>query len=211
MSNTNLTEVVSIIDSSSSMCFLTDETIAGFNKFLNEQKEIEGDVNFSLITFSSEYKYLYDNTPIQNVKDLTRKEYDPHGFTAMNDAIGMAIDTVGKRLSNIDDKDRPQKVIFLIITDGQENSSKEYTTEKVSKMVKHQQDVYSWEFIFLGANIDVKKTANVYGFKGSKSATYNQSMEGTKDLFRSMSTALATERCTSDVATYDLQSMVDKN
>jgi uncharacterized protein YegL len=194
MTRPNFTEIVAIIDKSTSMDFMTKETIAGFNKFLKEQKKVDGDANLSLILFNDQTEYLYDNVPIKKVKKLSEKTYRADGMTAMNDAVGSAIDKLGNRLSKMEDHERPSNIVVLIITDGQENSSREYETSKIKEMITTQQNIYSWEFIFLGANIDVDKYAADYGFSKGKFASYNQTSKGTTAVFDSMSMACSTER-----------------
>jgi uncharacterized protein YegL len=194
MTRPNFTEIIAIIDRSGSMQSLTPETISGYNSFLKEQKEIEDETNISLVLFNHTHEYIYDNVPIKKVKKLKKQIYMAHGMTAMNDAIGTAITTAGARLAKMEEHERPSKVIVLIITDGQENSSREYRTSQIKEMIDKQQNTYSWEFIFLGANIDVDQYAADYGFKAGKFAMYDQSSKGTTAVFDSMSTAVTNER-----------------
>jgi uncharacterized protein YegL len=195
MTRPNYTEIIAIIDRSASMGSLTTETVSGYNSFLKEQKEIEDETNLSLVLFNDRHEYIYDNVPIKKVKKLSKKIYMPHGMTAMNDAIGTAITKAGARLAKMEEHERPSKVIVLIITDGQENSSREYrSSSQIKEMIDKQQNTYSWEFIFLGANIDVDQYAADYGFKAGKFAQYNQTSKGTTAVFDSLSTAVVNAR-----------------
>lgn len=219
MTKENLTEVIAVIDRSGSMGFLTESTIKGYNEFVKNQKKLEDDCNISLILFNEKAEYIYDNVPLTRVKKLTTKVYNPGGTTAMNDAIGLAINATGKRLSKMDECDRPSKVIVLIITDGHENSSTDYTTSQIREMIDIQQNTFSWEFIFLGANINVEQVSKEYGFKSGKYATYSADVKGTTALYTSVSNAVSNERgftpdgsrgiSPADI-TYDLQTEVTK-
>ena len=131
---------------------------------------------------------------IQSVPELNETTYYPNGMTAMNDGIGVAIDKAGERLSKTKEEDRPSKVIVLIITDGDENYSKEYTGTKIKEMIDTQQNTFNWEFIFLGANVNVEQIAKDYGFKEGKFASYNQTVKGTLATFDSMTMAVTSER-----------------
>jgi uncharacterized protein YegL len=150
----DLTEIVFILDESGSMSSVKTDTIGGFNEFIESQKKIKGEVQFTFIKFSDYYNVVNDGTPLENVSPLNDETYAPSFSTALLDAVGKAIDSLGNRLSNTPEDQRPEKVLVAVLTDGQENASSEYDTKKVLNMVKHQRDKYNWEFIFLGADID---------------------------------------------------------
>ena len=128
--NKNLTEMVFILDMSGSMSHLTDDTIGGYNSLLNEQKKQEGDANVTTVLFDDRYILLHDRKNIKKVKELTTKDYMPCGRTAMLDAVGKTIVSVGQKLAAMKEEDRPCNVVVTIITDGMENSSVEYTWDK---------------------------------------------------------------------------------
>lgn len=150
----DLTEIAIILDESGSMSDCKNDTIGGVNEFLTTQQKIKGEANLTLIKFSNYYKVINDCTPIANVTLLNSENYTPSASTSLLDAVGKTINTIGNRLSKTDESDRPEKVIMLIVTDGEENSSTEFTRKQISDMVKHQKDVYKWEFVFIGADID---------------------------------------------------------
>jgi len=178
MSKKNLTEIVAIIDRSGSMSILTNDAIGGFNTFLNEQKKVPGDANFTLVLFDDKYDLVHDGKGINDVPDLNDKTYVPRGSTALLDAIGKTITTVGERLSNTQEDQKPEKVIVAILTDGEENASKEYKRKHILDMINHQRDKYSWEFIFLAANQDAIQEGMKFGIHAHDSVTWTASSVG---------------------------------
>lgn len=161
--NKNLTEVVLIVDESGSMQFMRNDTIGHINKFISEQKALPGEANFTLVFFDDKYRVIFDGKNIKDVTQITERDYSPTGSTALRDAVGKTINSVGNRLKDMNESDRPEKIIFAILTDGQENSSKEFTQEQLKNMITHQESKYSWKFLFLAENIDSKATAINYG------------------------------------------------
>lgn len=182
----NLTEMVFILDRSGSMNRLTDDTIGGFNSMIASQKEQDGEAYVTTVLFDDEYEVLHDHVNIQDIKEITRRDYYARGCTALLDAVGKTINLVGQRLSETPEEERPEKVIFVITTDGMENSSKEFTKSKVKEMIEHQQDVYSWTFMFLGANIDAVKEGTDLGIKSKFSKTYTASDIGTQSVYKAV-------------------------
>ena len=173
-----LSELIFILDKSGSMSSLTDDVIGGFNSLIEKQKEEEGEAYVSTILFDHEIEILHNHINITEITPITNKEYEPGGMTALLDAIGSTIDSVGKRLSETPEDERPEKVIIAITTDGMENSSKEYTKAQVKEKIEHQQDKYSWTFIFLGANMDAVSEAVSLGIDASFSSTWTTSAAG---------------------------------
>lgn len=174
-----LTEIVLILDESGSMQSQTGKVLEGYNEFIDLQKKTPGEAKFTLIKFDTKYDIVYNGIDIKNVPLLTNEIYQPGGMTALLDATGRAIDEVGKRLSNLNENERPEKVIFCIITDGEENSSREYTSKQVSEKIAHQEEKYNWQFIFIGANQDSWDTANSLNIgssniRGSGAVNYSQ-------------------------------------
>ena len=150
----DLTEIVIVLDESGSMSSCKSDTIGGFNEFLSTQKKIKGEANVTLVKFSDYYKVVNDGTALEHVSPLNESNYTPSYSTALLDAVGRTINSVGNRLSTLPEDQRPEKVIFAVITDGYENASKEFKREKIFEMVTHQKTKYNWEFLFLGADID---------------------------------------------------------
>jgi uncharacterized protein YegL len=138
----NLSELVVVIDKSGSMEPVTNDTIGGFNTFLKAQQDAEGDAEITVVQFDTNLQFYANNVPIKQVKPLDTASYTPAGGTALYDAVGLAIDETGKKLAAMKEEDRPAHVIFAILTDGEENSSKKYTGDQVLKMIQHQRDVY---------------------------------------------------------------------
>ncbi|MBP7278673.1 MAG: VWA domain-containing protein [Sedimentibacter sp.] len=190
----NLTELVFILDRSGSMSGLETDTIGGFNSMLERQKKESGEAFVTTVLFDDKYEVLHDRYDIKGVNLLTEKEYYVRGSTALLDAIGITINNIGKALSDTKEEDRPGKVLFVIITDGMENSSREFSYEKVKKMVEHQKSKYSWDFIFLGANIDAIKTANSFGISADMATNFVSDSAGTQLNYKIVSEVVSSFR-----------------
>jgi ADP-heptose:LPS heptosyltransferase len=180
--NSNLTEIIFLLDRSGSMGGLESDTIGGFNAFINKQKELEGETTVTAVLFDDKYEILWNGANANNV-ELTDKNYYVRGCTALLDAVGKTILDVGYRLSQIDEDKRPGKVIFVITTDGLENASREFTCEKVKDLIKHQQQRNNWQFIFLGANIDAAKEAGNIGIDSNNAFKFEASKTGVKEMY----------------------------
>jgi len=183
----NLTEIIFILDRSGSMRSLTNDTIGGFNAFVENQKKEDGEATLTTVLFDYEYELLHDGVNLKDVNPLTNKEYFARGSTALLDAIGRAINTVGGRLDNTPEDEKPSKVIFVITTDGEENSSKEFRQSQIKEMIEHQTETYNWQFIFLGANIDAVSTAQNFGIQGQFASNYTASGLGTRSVYDGVS------------------------
>ena len=185
----NLTELVFIIDRSGSMCGLENDTIGGFNAMLKEQQTIEGDAVVTTVLFDDEYELLHDRINIQGVAPLTNKDYTVRGSTALLDAVGRTINKIHEvQLNTIEDY-RADKVMFVIITDGEENASCEYSIDKIRALIKRQTKEYGWEFIFLGANMDAVSEAGKLGISADFASNYQATPYGTSDAFMAISAA----------------------
>lgn len=187
MTKENFTSINVIVDASGSMSHLTHDTIGNFNTFLKEQKDYPGEAVFTLCTFNNDYRLVHDFVKVAGVPNLDGLTYRPEGGTALLDAMGSTIDSVGRKLATMKEEDRPSKVIFLIITDGHENSSRRFSAAQIKSMVEHQKDVYSWEFVFMGANIDSIATGTNLGISMQNTLNYVPSAAGTADLYKSIS------------------------
>jgi len=206
--NENLIEMVVIIDRSGSMATIASDTIGGYNSLITEQKKVEGDANVTLALFDHEYEVVYNNVDINEVELLTSETFVPRGTTAMFDAIGRTIVTVGERLSNTAEEERPFSVVVTIITDGYENASKEYTSARIKEMIDIQQDTYNWEFIFLAANMDAASEGEKFGIRSGKSLTFSANSDGTDTMMKSVSMAYSSIRGNGDVD-YNMQAFAD--
>lgn len=178
MTNKNLTAIGFVLDRSGSMSMIRSDTIGGFNTFLNTQRESEGGAYITLAQFDNHYEVVHDYVDIKDVPDLTEETFVPRGSTALLDAIGKTVTSIGQKLSDMPEEERPGNVIIAVITDGQENCSCEYTREKVFDMISHQTEVYKWEFVFLGAGKDAIAAGMSMGFDGSKSVSYSTAKMG---------------------------------
>lgn len=191
----NLLHICFVLDESGSMYNSVNDVIGGFQRLIDEQKgEKNGECIISLYRFSGIVKKDYIGKPVNEVPRLT---YSPGGCTAMNDGIGTAIDEIGKWLSDMDESERPSKNMIVIMTDGQENASKEYDFDVVKEKIKHQEEKYSWTFVYMGTNLQDLKDANRLGIKmrsvsGSRNIAANYSHIDTyaKALRKSTNTAL---------------------
>lgn len=192
--NPNLTEIVAILDRSGSMEHLTNDTIGGFNSFLKEQKEIPGEAVLTTVLFNNSYMLLHDRVNIKTIKQITNKEYIAQGSTALLDAMGKTINDIGLKLNSTIENERPSKVIFFIITDGEENASVEFRNDKIKEMVELQKNTYNWEFIFLGANMDSFSTASSLGISADRSFDYEADEEGVVSVQMAMSAAVGNLR-----------------
>ena len=199
----NFTAINVILDKSGSMSHLTSDTIGNFNKFLADQKAEPGEAIFTLATFSDRTSIVHNAIKLSDVPELNKHTYAPSGGTALLDAMGTTMTKVGCILSSMKEEDRPSKVIFLIITDGEENVSKEFTKSQIKDMVTHQSDKYSWEFVFMGANIDAISAGSSLGVSLSNSLNYSASSVGTEDLYKSVSDNLKSYRGSSRSAKGD--------
>ena len=178
--NNNLTEIVFILDRSGSMAGLEDDTIGGFNAMVEKQKKEPGDAVLSAVLFSDGCQVLYDRADIQKVEPMTEQQYRVGGCTALLDAIGGAVHHIGNVHKYAREEDRPGKTIFVITTDGMENASRSYTYDEVQRMVKHEQEKYGWEFLFLGANMDAISAARSFGIRADRAVRYRRDRAGTE-------------------------------
>lgn len=175
-----VTELVFILDRSGSMTGLEKDTIGGFNSMIEKQKREEGEALVSVVLFDHETEVIYDRVPIAQVKPMTTEQYYTRGLTALMDAMGGAIHHIKTIHKYAREEDRPEKTIFIITTDGYENASRKYSSEKVKKMVEHEKEKYGWEFLFLGANIDAVKTAGDIGIESNRAVDFVCDEEGTR-------------------------------
>ncbi|MEL7605490.1 hypothetical protein SDC9_51300 [bioreactor metagenome] len=190
----NLTEMVFILDKSGSMSGLEQDTIGGFNSMLKRQKKEEGEALVTTVLFDNNYELLHERLNIQNVNFLSQEEYFVGGSTALLDAIGRTINRISKSISESSEQFRPGKVIFVIITDGMENSSKEFTFRKIKDMIELKKSKYAWDFIFLGANIDAAETALNLGIDEERAANFCPDSEGTMLNYKVVSEAVSNFR-----------------
>ena len=182
----NLTEVVFILDRSGSMEGLEADTIGGFNSMLAKQKKTEGEVLVSTVLFDHETEVLHDRVPLSEVKNMTSEEYWTRGSTALLDALGSSIRHIKNVHKYAREEDKPDKTLFVITTDGMENSSHHFDYNEIKKLVEAQRES-GWEFIFLGANIDAIGTASHLGIDADRAVNFHSDSIGTKAIFSGIS------------------------
>ena len=168
----NLTEMVFILDRSGSMAGLEADTIGGFNSMIARQRQAEGEALVSTVLFANSSAVIHDRVDLRKIEPMTERQYFVGGGTALIDAIGGAIHHIGNVHRYAREEDRPERTIFVITTDGMENASRRYTSDEVKAMVQRQKQVYGWEFLFLGANIDAVETAAHFGIGADRSVTF---------------------------------------
>jgi len=190
----NLTELVFILDRSGSMGGLEKDTIGGYNSMLEKQKREEGSVHITTVLFDNRIEMLHDRMPIDAVEPLTEKEYFVRGSTALLDAVGSTIERLNKIQNALPKDERAEKVIFVITTDGFENSSREFTYPRVKQLIESQQKELKWEFIFLGANMDAVSEAGKLGISADRSATFVNDSVGIATNYQAVSEAVSSMR-----------------
>ena len=207
----NLTEIVFILDRSGSMAGLEGDTIGGFNAMIQRQKREEGEAIVSTVLFDDDREVIHDRVAIQALPPLTEKEYYVRGCTALLDAVGKAIRHIGNVHKYAREEDRPEKTLFVITTDGMENTSRSYSYDRVKSMIQRQKEKYGWEFIFLGANIDAAKEAARFGIHADCAANYNADHEGTAVVYETVTDAICHVRTCAAPLSADWKRKVDED
>lgn len=165
MTDKNLTEIIAIVDRSGSMGIIANDARGGFNEFLRKQQEdTSGECLLTYVHFDHEYEVVHEGINIKDMKPLNEETYCPRGGTALLDAVGRTIATVGERLSKTPEEKRPANVVVVILTDGEENSSAEYSNAQIRSMVDHQTEKYDWGFVYLAQNMDAFAEGSKMGF-----------------------------------------------
>ena len=191
----NLTELVFILDRSGSMQGLEGDTIGGFNAMLEKQKKEPGEAFVSTVLFDDHAEILHDRVKVEEVRPITDAEYYVRGCTALLDAIGGAIRHIGNIHKYARSEDVPEHTLFVITTDGMENASRRYSAQEVKRMIQRQKELYGWEFLFLGANIDAVQTAGHLGITPDRAVNYHSDSMGTRLNYETVSQAVSTVRC----------------
>jgi hypothetical protein len=205
-----LTFIVPVVDKSGSMQSIKKDTIGGFNEFIDSQKKVEGEAKITLVLFDTEYNVVYESIPVQNAAPLNESTYRPDGGTALYDAMGLAIKMTKKRIESLPEEERPEKVIFAVLTDGEENASKilnkegqrKYTKEKIFEKVSKLQEEDGWAFLFLGANQDAYQVGSGLGFYANNTVTYKASKAGMKSVMDTVNCFAANYRMSDDAQSY---------
>lgn len=211
--NNSLTELIVILDASGSMWKRKEDVIGGFNKLVDDQREVPGDCVVTVVQFSTRgsQKTIIDRKSVHDVAYLTETSYRTSGWTALQDAIGSTVDAVGVRLADTPEHERPGTVIVAILTDGEENNSIEYRAEQVREKVTQQRDVYNWDFIFTGANQNAVLEAKKFGIDDKLSATYRDTQAGYQKTLSCVSLACSALRGADRKAAYSSISEIEED
>ena len=168
------------------MAPLATDTIGGLNTFIEEQKAIPGEVDLDIFLFDDKYEELYRGN-LQDAPIFTSENYFARGWTALYDAIGRTVNSLGVELAAMPENERPDKVLVMILTDGLENSSHKFTDKQIKDMIQHQESVYNWTFIYLGANQDSFAVGAGLGIQGVNTMNWMPDPQGTRYAYTSMS------------------------
>ena len=173
--NTNLTDITLVVDRSGSMEEIREDAQGGVNAFIRQQAELPGEAMITLVQFDTEYEFLARGIPVRDMKPY---QLVPRGATALLDAVGRAINETGERLSKLPEADRPGLVVFVVMTDGLENSSQEFTKAQIKKMIENQTRKFQWQFTFLGADQDAFAEADALGIAAGGVALFAKANVG---------------------------------
>jgi hypothetical protein len=206
------TRLALILDRSGSMASIEEATVAGVNKFIEEQKRVPGTATLKLVQFDDVYEEVFD-TPIAEAPELTlsktpkpgQRTYEPRGSTALLDAIGRTVTELGTALAAMPEEERPCKVIVIIMTDGLENASKVFTAPQVFDLIVQQRDIYKWDFVYLGANQDAIATAAKMGIAAASAMPYAANRTATTNAVNATSAAVRRSRSSGQNVSYTSQ------
>ena len=188
------TEIVCILDRSGSMSAIQDDTIGGFNEFLTRQKKVEGEARLTLVLFDDQYEVVHSGVDLKAVAPLTKDTFVPRGSTALLDAIGRTLSTLADRIARASPPKRPDRVIIAILTDGEENASREYGRQSIFDMIAKLREKRGWEFVFLAANQDAMAAAASLSIDSRSTMGFRSDGEGTRKAFRGMSNMFTSRR-----------------
>lgn len=193
--NKNLTEIIFLLDKSGSMQSMGSEPYQGFNEFIKQQKDPDlGEANVTLVLFGSDIQEVYESIPINSVPELTSNEYKANGMTCLRDAIGQTFSKAGARLAAIPENDRPGKVMVVILTDGEDTSSKEYSTENIKDIINTQSKKYSWNIQFMGTTKEAILAAHSFNIMSGNISTFDNSTRGITASYTAASTLASAYR-----------------
>jgi len=189
----NYTHIAVILDRTGSMESIRDDTIGGFNTFLNTQKAETGIASLTLVQFDSQdpYEIVYKFKPLAEVPELTRETFVPRASTPLLDAIGRGINDLEKSLVDLTEDERPSRVVMVLVTDGQENASREFRKDQIEKMIKEKQEKSAWQFVFLSADLAAIGDALESGMRAAATMAYDRNRRGITAAWESLSTRVA--------------------
>jgi hypothetical protein len=206
----NLSHITVILDRSGSMEYIKQDIIEGFNNFLKFQKQTPAESTFTLIQFDSEnpYEVVHNNKPLENVPELSEEIFIPRGSTPLFDCLGRSINDLSNHIKQLPDNLKPDKVFFVIITDGMENSSREYHRDDIIKLINEKKDQDKWEFIFLSADLLAVNDALSYGIDQSNVYSFEPDSYSVNKMWSALSLTMSEARINSD---YKINFRKDKN
>ena len=207
MSKRGYTHIVTIIDRSGSMSSIYNATLSGYNEFLAEQKNGEGEATLTAVQFGSSYEVTHSKLAIGEVPDLSNETYVLEGMTALLDAIGRTINSTEHDINALPEDERPENVTFCILTDGGENASREFTRDQVFEMINRHEEEDNWTFLFVGANQDAIQEGGNLGVRAGQTLSYAANCVGTQEVFRSLSKSVSKTRCCTDSDLRGLKTM----
>ncbi len=199
MQDNQMTELVFILDRSGSMRGLVKDTIGGFNGMIDKQKTETGKAFVTTILFDDKIETLHDRIDLEKIQPLTDKDYFVRGSTALLDAVGKTINHVSQIYKYIRPEDVPSKTMFIITTDGMENSSREFNYAKIKSLIEEKQKL-GWEFIFIGANMDAVTEGAKFGIAAERAVNYHADKIGTGNLFEAVSASVSEMRNSRNVS-----------
>lgn len=196
----NITELVFILDRSGSMSGLEGDTIGGFNSLIEKQKKQDGECFVTTVLFDNELETIHDRAELSQIKPMTEDDYTVRGCTALIDAIGSTIEHIERIHKYARAEDVPVHTMFVIMTDGMENASRKYSSRKVKKMIERRKEADSWEFLFIGANIDAVETAADFGIGRERAVNYHADRKGTSVVYETVAKAVGAVRASKPLA-----------
>ena len=194
MARNDITEMVFILDASGSMAGLEADTVGGFNALIEKQRALPGRAYVTTVLFSNSAHTIHDRLPLDQVPALTNRDYTVGGCTALMDAIGQTIRHIADIHRYARPEDVPEHTVFVITTDGMENASHVYSSDRVKAMIAHEKEKYGWEFLFLAANIDAVSTAAAFGIEADRAVGYRADSQGTQVLYDTVGSAVSAVR-----------------
>lgn len=206
----NITEIVFILDMSGSMSPMTDDTIGGFNTCIKNQKGKEDTALVTTVVFNNDNYILHDRVNIDEVPEMTEKQYSAGGSTALIDAMGDTIKHIEKIHKYIRPEDVPRKTLFMITTDGMENSSHKYSADEVKKLVESKTEE-GWEFVYMAANIDAVETAKAYGIRSERAVNQRHTHYAHNAKFRAMDACMSSVRLCKSIEESDWRRELDED
>ena len=195
---------VFLLDRSGSMDHIWDDAVGAYASFLKDQSKEDGELEVVLQVFDTKHDTVHDFIPLSEAKATDLNDYRPRGMTALLDSIGLTINRVGEQLKKLPEDKRPTKIAFSIMTDGYENASTEFSSEKIKEMIQHQTDTYDWQFFFLGANLDAVNVAENLGIHGTNTMNFMPTSAGVRGATVNYSHTMSSYRSVGDTNTVKL-------